>query len=258
LTKGQNSDIKKLREEYMVSLNKFVFIWFICLVSCDTGTTISKQNEIPIPIVSSDDPAIVPISRSGQWWIDRHNARTNVIQNQKIVLIGDSITHGWEESDAWTALNQKYNNKITNLGFSGDRTQNVIWRLEKGEFPMGVNPEYVVIMIGTNNEHEPESIAAGIGKIIKIINTNSPATKILLLSILPRGSGNNDKNTIRNNSVNEIIKNYDGYLRVKYLNIGQCYVNNNGTLKEELFTDRLHLTLAGYNLWKEKLIEIIE
>jgi lysophospholipase L1-like esterase len=246
----------------MAFLNKFVFIWLglsYVLYSCDTGTTINKQNEIPIPIVFPDDAAIVPVGRSEQWWMDRHNARTNVIQNQKIILIGDSITHSWEGTDAWIALNQKYNNKITNLGFSGDQTQHVIWRLENGEFPIGINPEYVVIMIGTNNRHEPKSIAAWIGKIIKTISTNSPATKILLLSILPRGSGNNDENTIRNNSVNEIIINYGGgYLRVKYLNIGQYYVNNNGTLKEELFTDRLHLTSAGYNLWKEKLIEIIE
>jgi lysophospholipase L1-like esterase len=249
-----------MKELYNV-FNKFAFGWFIfylVLYSCDNGTTINKQNEIPIPEVSLDDSAIVPVSRSDQWWIDRHNDRTNVIQNQKIILIGDSITHGWEGMEAWTVLNQRYNNKITNIGFSGDQTQHVIWRLENGEFPIGINPEYVVLMIGTNNRHTPESIAAGIGKIIKIININSPETKIILLSIFPRGSGTDDENTVRNNYVNEIIKNYDGYLRVKYFNIGQYYVNNDGALKEELFTDRLHLTLTGYNLWKEKLIEIIE
>jgi lysophospholipase L1-like esterase len=235
-----------------VLLNKTVVGWLLysilLLLSCGNGT-IDQPNE----------SATVPVSRSDQWWIDRHNNRVNnVINNQKIIFIGDSITHGWEETETWATLNQEYNSKITNLGFSGDQTQHVIWRLENGEFPSGINPEYVVIMIGTNNRHEPESIAAGIGEIVKIINTRSHSTEIILLSILPRGSGNNDENTVRNNTVNEIIKEYNGYLNIKYLNIGQYYVDNNGALKEELFTDGLHLTLAGYNLWKEKLMEIIE
>jgi lysophospholipase L1-like esterase len=226
--------------------------------SCYNGTTINQEDAIPIPVVSLDDPAIVPVSHSMPWWIERHNDRLNVTNNQKVIFIGDSITHEWEGTEAWTALNEKYNSRITNLGFGWDQTQHIIWRLENGEFSVGINPEYVVIMIGTNNRHDPKSIAAGIGKIIKIINLNSPDTKIILLSILPRGTGNDDENTIRNNNVNEIIKKYDGYLRVKYLNIGQYYLNSDGTLKEELFRDRLHLTLAGYNLWREKLIEIIE
>ena len=205
-----------------------------------------------------DDPAIIPIRRYEQWWIDRHNDRINIIPNQKLIFIGDSITQGLEETGIWTALNQRYNKRITNLGFGGDQTQNVIWRLENGEFPIGINPEYVVLMIGTNNQHEPKSIAAGIGEIVKIINKNSPLTKIVLLSILPRGSGKDDINTIRNNAVNEIIKKYDRHLRIEYLDIGQYYMDDNGVLKDELFTDGLHLTLAGYNLLMEKIEEIIE
>jgi len=217
------------------------------------------ETEIPIPKVSSDDPAITPASRFDvQSWADRHNVKINIIPNQKLIFIGDSITQLLEETSIWITLNQRYDNKITNLGFGGDQTQNVIWRLENGEFPIGINPEYVVLMIGTNNRHGSISIAAGIGKIVKIINKNSPSTKIILLSLLPRGSGNNDINTIRNNAVNEIIKEYDEYLNIKYLNIGQYYVDDNGVLKDELFTDRLHLTSAGYKIWMEKIMEIIE
>jgi lysophospholipase L1-like esterase len=237
----------------------FLILFVFGVVGCNS----EPNNETPVPsTVSSTDIAIVPVSKSDQWWIDRHNDRiNNVITNQKIIFIGDSITQAWEGTEAWTVLNQQCDNKITNLGFSGDRTQHVIWRLENGEFPVGINPENVVIMIGTNNssdQHKPESIAAGIDKIVKIINGNSPSTRIVLLSILPRGSGNDDGYTQRNNAVNEIIKKYDGYLGISYLNIAQYYVDNNGTLKNELFTDRLHLTSAGYNLWKEKILEIIQ
>jgi lysophospholipase L1-like esterase len=236
-------------------------IGFLFFAGCDKGKHDNSNGAIPV--------SIVPVNRTDQWWAERHNDKIkNVTAHQKIIFIGDSITHGWEGYgdytggiEAWAELNEQYNNQITNLGFLGDQTQHVIWRLENGGIPAGIDPEYVVLMIGTNNvalKHEPEAIAAGIEKIIKIINVNAPAAKIILLSILPRGSGKDDVITARINAVNEIIKKHDGYSGVQYLDIGQYYVNDNGTLKEELFTDRLHLTLAGYTLWKEKLTEVIE
>ena len=221
-------------------------------VSCTT------KGVLPAEPVHPDDPAIVPLSRSVKWWIQRHNDRLNVKYNQKIIFIGDSITQGWEYSELWAELNQQYNFRITNLGFSGDQTQHVIWRLENGEFPPGINPEYVVLMIGTNNKHEPKSIAAGIAKIIMLIHNASPATKIILLSLLPCGTGNDDQNTIKNNMVNTMIKKYNGYCNVKYYDLGQFYVDKKGQLIEKLFTDSLHLSAEGYALWREKLTEMID
>jgi beta-glucosidase len=241
-------------------------IFGLVLAGCDTGTGENKieTGKMPIPEVPSNDLAIVPVARSDQWWIERHNNRKDTIRlNQKIIFIGDSITHYWETDgiQMWNELNVKYNNKIANLGFSGDQTQHVIWRLKNGEFPQGINPEYIVLMIGTNNAywgHEPESIAAGIGEIVKIVNENSPLSKIILCSILPRGNGNDDGITKKNNAVNEIIKNYNGYLKIEYLNMAELYINNDGNLKNELFTDQLHLTVDGYYIWKNKIIEIID
>jgi lysophospholipase L1-like esterase len=236
--------------------------FFIILLTFFVVGVIGCNSEIPNPTDPSTYTAIAPAPNSDQWWVNRHNDRIkNVATDQKIIFIGDSITQGWEGTEAWTALNQHYDNKITNLGFAADLTQNVIWRLENGEFPVGINPENVVIMIGTNNSskrYKPESIAAGIGKIVEIIHDNSPSTRIILMSILPCGRGSNDEYTRRNNAVNDIIQKYDGYLGVSYLNIAQYYVDKNGALKKELFTDGLHLSPSGYDIWKEKLLEIIE
>jgi lysophospholipase L1-like esterase len=232
-------------------------LFFYCL-GCACGQT--GKAELPVPKVSSDDAALVPAIRSPKWWVERHISRINknVIANQKIVFIGDSITHGFELIAAWKTLNNLYKNKITNLGFSGDSTEHVIWRLENGEFPSGINPEYVVLMIGTNNKNKPESIAAGIGKIIKIINANSPKSKILLFPILPRGKGLDDPDTKRNYAVNRIIKNYSGYLNVRYIDIGPFFVNESGELLTELFAkDRLHIKSEGYEIWKDKIIEAV-
>ena len=123
-----------------------------------------------------------------------------------------------------------------------------------------MNPEYVVLIIGTNNSNAlnpPVDIAAGIGEIVKIINRNSPQTKILLFSLLPRGTGNDNLNTMINNQTNAIIANYNGYLNVRYVDISGSYLNPDESLKTELFTDNLHLSTTGYAIWKNKVIEII-
>jgi len=234
----------------------------LCFISCVGGGTKAGKpdnaGEMPVPEVSLDDPAIVPVDRSVKWWVTRHDNRKNsVLYDQKIILIGDSITQGYEGTEAWAALNSQFNYRITNLGFSGDRTEHVIWRLLNGEFPAGINPEYVVLLIGTNNKDKPESIAAGIGKIIKIINENAPNSKILLFSLLPCGSGSDDENAKKNYEVNRIISKYNGYLNIQYVDIWKYYLKDTEELNEKLFSDKLHLTLEGYNIWKSKIIEII-
>ena len=235
-----------------------LLIVFYC-IGCAGGGTNSA--DLPVPRVPPNDPALTPVSRTIKWWAERHESKIeeNVINNQKIVLIGDSITQGFEFTPSWEVLNKKYKNKITNLGFSGDSTEHVIWRLENGEFPAGINPEFVTLMIGVNNKNSPESIAAGIGKILKIISTNSPKSKILLFSILPRGKGADDPETIKLNAVNQIIQKYDGHLNIRYVDITNLYLHQSGELIEELFArDKLHIKAEGYELWRDVLMSHVD
>jgi lysophospholipase L1-like esterase len=228
------------------------------------GTTVEDE-AMPVPDVPPGDTAIVPARRPEEWWLDRHGEKASDIRrNQKIVFIGDSITRRWEEEglEAWQELNQRYENKITNLGFDADKTQNVIWRLNKKEFPARINPEYIVLLIGTNNllfsAASPESIAAGIGNIIETLHARSPKSKIVLCSILPcvYDIGAADIAS-RRSAANDIIMKYDGYLNVSYIDIGQYYADSGGNLYGGLFADGVHLTLEGYNIWKDKIIEIV-
>ena len=89
-----------------------------------------------------------------QWWMEKHDGFLNETQQHgkdiKAVFLGDSITDNWR----WIGLsvwNAHYANRgAVNYGLSGDQVQNVLWRVEHGEFDK-IEPKVVVLMIGKQN-----------------------------------------------------------------------------------------------------------
>jgi lysophospholipase L1-like esterase len=233
---------------------------------------------LPIPPVSDDDPAVLPVPQTGSWWIDsgmtysdRHNRIINSLKNNDtdIILVGDSLTHYWEPNgfveengfETWEALNRKY--RMANLGFAGDETEHVLWRLQHGEISGDLRIKMAVLLVGTNNSglagHGPQSIAAGIGMIIKYIHKILPHSKITLLSLLPRGETPKDRFRINNDTVNETIKSYDGHMNVKYYCIENKFLGPDKNIRKECFTgDYLHLSAKGYKLFGDLLLDIFD
>ena len=88
---------------------------------------------------------------------------------------------------------------VLNMGFGWDRTQNVLWRLRQGEFD-DLHPEWIVLMIGTNNltgtdharANTPEEIVDGIDAIYQEVHRRSPESRIILMAVLPRGQKPSD------------------------------------------------------------------
>ncbi|MGC4015758.1 MAG: GDSL-type esterase/lipase family protein [Luteolibacter sp.] len=131
--------------------------------------------------------AIVPVSKlenDSYDWFKRHEDVLKAQQgaDPQVVFIGDSITHFWGGLPQSPGAKPRgplswdkvvAGKKALNLGFGWDRTQNVLWRLDHGEFD-GLHPERVVINIGTNNfsgtnharANTPVEVAEGIREII--------------------------------------------------------------------------------------------
>src|SRR6478609_3972748 len=104
-----------------------------------------------------------------------------------VLFLGDSITEGWAKAPhIWAHYYGQW--QPANFGIGGDQTQHVIWRIENGELD-GIHPKVVVLMLGTNNSgaHTGEQIAGADRKIVDMIRTRLPETKVLLLAIFPRG-----------------------------------------------------------------------
>jgi len=197
------------------------------------------------------------------WWLARHqqklaDAKTIFNQGGKIDLlfIGDSITQGWEKEGA-EIWKQHYANRYAfQIGFGGDRTENVLWRLEHNAVD-GMNPKLIVLMIGTNNtghRHEnPQTTAAGIKKILEELNQRLPNSKILLLAIFPRDEKPDGQLRQINERINSIIEHYADNKRVYFANVNSVFLTKEGVLTKDIMPDLLHPNAKGYGLLADAL-----
>ena len=199
--------------------------------------------------------ATKPVPRSGGWTKRHQSFNKRVAQgNCDLIFIGDSITQGWEGrgKKVWAKHYTKRN--AVNLGIGGDRTQHVIWRLDNGNLHR-IKPKAAVIMIGTNNSgsNSSQEIADGVEVIVKQLRKKLPETKVLLLGVFPRGANNADKRRQVNEGANATFKKIADGKSVHYLDIGQKFLKEDGTLPREIMPDLLHLSEKGYTIWAESI-----
>ncbi|HCU87168.1 MAG TPA: GDSL family lipase [Verrucomicrobiales bacterium] len=199
--------------------------------------------------------ATKPVPRSGGWTKRHQSFNKRVAQgNCDLIFIGDSITQGWEGrgKKVWAKHYTKRN--AVNLGIGGDRTQHVIWRLDNGNLHR-IKPKAAVIMIGTNNSgsNSSQEIADGVEVIVKQLRKKLPETKVLLLGVFPRGADKADKRRQVNEGANATFKKIADGKSVHYLDIGQKFLKEDGTLPREIMPDLLHLSEKGYTIWAESI-----
>lgn len=199
-------------------------------------------------------PAMLDEWWSMDWWLPRHEKKLQDIKSRPIdlVFIGDSITEGWEKSGVpvW----QKYyaNRNAIALGFGGDRTENILWRLQHGEVDE-IHPKVAVLMFGTNNtgfRHEdPALTARGVKRVLDELRQRLPETKLLLLAIFPRGEKPDDKLREINEQINSRIAEFADNKSIFFLNINKVFLDDQGMLSKTIMPDLLHPNEKGYELW---------
>jgi len=199
--------------------------------------------------------ATVPVNRFSEGnWKPRHEKKKELAKQggHDLVFIGDSITQGWEGQGKATWDKYYGHRNALNLGYGGDRTEHVLWRLMNGELE-NVDPKLFVLMIGTNNtghrQDPAEETAAGIELILELLRDRKPAAKILLLSVFPRDESPEGKLRKLNNEINErIAKLADGEI-IHWIDASSTFLAQDGTLPKEIMPDFLHPQAAGYQLW---------
>jgi lysophospholipase L1-like esterase len=147
-------------------------------------------------------PAAIPTDRLDiPEWRARHEAKLLEARSRPVdlVLLGDSITEQYECSGPEPFLDfsgvwQRFyaGRHVLNLGFGGDGTSHLLWRIMHGEID-GLAPTAAVILIGANNigwlNWSAADSVAGIIAVVTEVQRRLPATKILLVGVLPSDRG---------------------------------------------------------------------
>ena len=244
---------------------------------CELMGDKSLDTEIP------PNTAIVPVSKlendSYNWW-ERHKDVLSIKDsiNPEIVLIGNSITHFWggEPRLKWADGNLRnpnvpkswdslfHNYRVLNLGFGWDRTQNVLWRLDRGELD-GLHPRTVILNIGTNNTSQTQNartntapeIVEGIRTICLRVRSKVPDAKIVLMAILPREQKNDHPRRILINEINKQLESFANEQKITFVDIGSKMLDTDGTFLPGLTFDFCHPTEKGYQIWADEIRSII-
>ena len=195
-------------------------------------------------------PTAGPIGRLDDLkWKARHEAKLLEAASRPVhlALLGDSITANYElkglrrlrdYSGAW----QRYyaDRDVLNLGFSGDGTRHLLWRIMHGEID-GIAPKAAVVLIGTNDigwlRRTAADTVAGIDAVVAELHLRLPATKILLVGLLPSDRGPSVRQATA--EINSALAAHYGDGQVPYVtyqDVSAAFVKN-GVLDTSLFSD---------------------
>jgi beta-glucosidase len=213
-------------------------------------------------------PSMLNESFAIDWWRPRHEEKLEEKRQliaagtpPEIVFIGDSITQGWEKEGRAVWQQHYAPRHALALGFGGDRTENVLWRLQHGEID-GIAPKVVVLMIGTNNTghrgEDPQTTAGGVKRLVQEIRQRLPKAKVLLLAVFPRGEKPDDYLRQLNERVNKIIAGYADGRSVHFLDINAALLNADGTLSKDIMPDLLHPNAQGYAIWQRTMAPTLD
>ncbi|VTT99255.1 acetylhydrolase : Lipolytic protein G-D-S-L family OS=Pedosphaera parvula (strain Ellin514) GN=Cflav_PD2866 PE=4 SV=1: Lipase_GDSL_2 [Gemmataceae bacterium] len=205
---------------------------------------------------------------SGTAWLDTHAKLVDHARENKgpvdFLLVGDSITQQWGSPLDKKPMNAGWvkqfgATKVVNIGIGGDKSQNVLWRLDHGGVD-GLEPKCIVLMIGNNNmffvaETGVEAAAKGVKACADNLRRRFPKPPIVVVKILPAHEPGHAfyENIKKTNAALDGLK-LDADKLVRVLELTGDMVNKDGSIKADLFTpDKVHLSDAGYAVYAEKL-----
>lgn len=237
----------------------------ICFVIFAWALTLDARDVSKATLPASREAPAAP-----NWWGNRHRAKLAEIARCKdvdVVFLGDSILHYWEERHpvSWSKWTKDRSLNALNLGFSGDQTEHVMWRITNGELD-GYRAKAIVLLIGTNNaghikeSEEPASnVAAGIRAILDVIKAKQPQAKVILCAILPRGKEKDFADNVpwRNLEANVLIRRFCDGKNVIWCDFGNEYLGPRGIVDRTLMPDQLHPSAAGYEIFAKAVFPVV-
>lgn len=186
----------------------------------------------------------------------------------KLLLLGNSITQGWggnRKEVTYKPGKEAMDNAIgkdnwESAGISGDRTQNLLWRVRYDNYN-SCHPENIVIAIGINNlisgKDSPENTAEGIIAVANEVRKQFPESRIILLGLFPSGKEQQSKVRTQCDKIHDILQHHR-FEKVEYINPTKWFTEADGTMKDGLYgNDYIHFTGEGYKVAATEIAKIL-
>lgn len=236
-----------------------------CVVSA-VSYAVENVTAPELPPPPSDPVAPVPRDRDYPWmslaqWQESHAELVAIAAKgeAELIFLGDSLTSSTRWSESWKTTFGGYRHAI--FGIGGDRTQNVLWRLEHGEVG-ALKPKLVVLLIGTNNigitKNDVADTVRGVTAVVAKLRTVFPSSKVLVLGIFPRDVAADAPVRVTVKAINAELAKLDDGKAVYVRDIGNVFLEPDGTLSTAVSEDHLHLTEEGLRRWAEALVPIVQ
>ena len=197
-------------------------------------------------------PLINPLARNGKFGryntFKKYATMSTSSTIAKLVLIGDSIIANFDKcSDIFDKLFLPF--RTLSFGISGDKIQNVLWRVYNMTLPASV--EYVIIHCGTNNLGHNSPLQQSY-----LLKKNYKNLHIFVSCLLPRDDEKSVKRSLLyavNCYLKELCTN-----QFHYIDLDSGWTLNNH-LNTELFrSDNIHLKRKRYEKLSKLFIGEIE
>ena len=234
---------------------------FLVLLSCAGPRTLS-------PRPSGETRASAAGWTDGRPWLSQHEdcLRLGRQEGLDIVFFGDSITQSLGGSGRFVSASAKpYWEtsfspwRIANFGISGDRVENLLWRLEQGTFD-GIEPRLIVVLAGTNNLPTDTSgeIATGLFRLVENLRALPFSPEVALCGLPPRGFETASSERLKGGAVNAACRTWamqhDG---VHFVDFDDFLLNGENQVNRALMaTDGIHLSDLGYQAWAKALLPV--
>jgi len=188
-------------------------------------------------------------------WMRRHEEFCALARqgNINVIFFGDSLTDYWRDRGRASWDQHFAPLGAANFGISGDRTQQVLWRIERGELD-GFAPKLVVLLIGSNN------LTPGLGEN-SLTPKNTPletsaGVAVIVDALRHRLSqGRLPHHPIRREvtETNATLARLADGRGVSFFDPSAQFLSPGGTISRKIMPDLLHLNTRGYALWAKAL-----
>lgn len=263
--------MKAVRDARRHRLGLTVACWLVALSSSTSGlaqvaSTADRAASVPAQAAAGPTPypkeakdwpgqgairvfGYMADNRQG-FWLERGRKQGS------IVFAGDSLVGGWG-----TMAKDLPGLPVANRGIGGEPTRGLLFRFQ--EDVLDLQPKAIVLLTGTNDLSALQDIQQTRSNLIDMLDMAermAPGVPVVLCTLPPRNHAQAPIDPQRLLALNRLIAALAlGRERVVVLDLHTLLADADGSPRAEYFAaDKLHLSAAGYQRFRDALLPLLK